>query len=270
MHRNITNSLIQTYGIDISKYDDLFLQKSLEKRMVDTGCGSLAEYCEFLEHSPGESASLVDAIQICYSEFFRNQLTFAVLERIILPSIVLKKKKTRSKEIRIWSAACAGGQEAYSLAMLLEELRKGEPDPFTYRIFATDQSEFQVIEAKKGHYTAAALNNVSLRRTAEWFNRKGDVYSVKPELKKHIDFSVFDLFNTELCCPPECIFGDFDLIFCANFLFYYKNEFQKRVLKKARSSLACDGYLVTGEAERDILMKRNFHEVYSQSAIFQA
>ena len=237
--------------------------------MAETCHVLIDEYCAFLEQSDRERTVFIDSLQISYSEFFRNPLTFAVLERIILPAIVLKKRNSARKEVRIWSVACAGGQEAYSLAILLEELRYGDTNEFSYRIFATDQSEAQVNEALKGVYISEALQNVSLKRAGEWFTREGDTYMVKPALKEHIEFSVFDLFNEQLCCPPASIFGDFDLIVCANFLFYYKNAYRNTLLKKADNSLTKGGYLMTGETERDIIIGHDYHEVYPQSALFK-
>jgi chemotaxis methyl-accepting protein methylase len=263
----ISNILMQFSNIDISIYDVSFLEKSVQKRMAETCSGSLAEYIALLEQNGGERTAFIDSLHISYSEFFRNPLTFAVLERIILPALVLKKKTSR-KEIRIWSAACAGGQEAYSLAILLEELKNGDMDQFSYRIFATDQSDAQVNEASKGHYASAALHNVSLKRAAEWFTRQGDIYIVKPELKENMEFSTFDLFNDSLSCPPASIFGGFDLVICANFLFYYKSEYRTNILKKAVNSLAEGGYLMTGETEREIVARNNLHELVPQAAIF--
>jgi chemotaxis protein methyltransferase CheR len=266
-HKHIADLLMQSNGIDVFKYDYSFLEKSLRKRMTVINCGSIEEYCAFIEQSNQEGTTFIESLRISYSEFFRNPLTFAILELIVLPGILLKKKNAKRKEIRIWSAACAGGEEAYSLAILLEELKNGDADKYTYRIFATDQSASQVNEAMQGRYAAAALSNLSLKRAGEWFTRQGDVYAIKPKLKEHIDFSTFDLFDEELSCPPTSIFGDFDLVLCANLLFYYKTEFRKCILEKAGNCLAADGYLVTGEVEREIVM-RNFREVFPQSAIF--
>ena len=93
--------------------------------------------------------------------------------------------------------------------------------------------------------------------------------SLRTEISvKDIDFSVFDLFSEQLSSPPASIFGDFNLVICANLLFYYKHEFRKIILEKVGSCLAKGGYLVTGETERDILLRYNYHEIFPQSAIF--
>jgi chemotaxis methyl-accepting protein methylase len=265
----VADTLLRLNGTDVSKYDDTFLKASLQKRLSDSGCETMEGYLAVLEHSDGERATFIDSLRINYTEFFRNPLTFAVLERMVLPGLVAAKKKCRGRELRIWSAACAGGPEAYSLAMLLEELRNGDSQRFKYRIFATDQATNQVHTAIKGHYATAALGNVSLKRLTAWFTRQGDIYAVSPELQKNIDFSTFDLFNQYLAAPPASIFGDFDIVVCANLLFYYKNEYRNILLDKIRNSLAQDGCLISGETEREILMRENFHELFPQSAVFK-
>ncbi|MFA7061247.1 MAG: CheR family methyltransferase [Pedobacter sp.] len=267
MNQHVADLLKRLHGMDMAKFDDSFLKSSLEKRMAETHCVSDKEYCALLERDQSECGTFADSLLISYSTFFRNPLTCAVLERIVLPTLVLKKKRAKSKELRLWSAACAGGEEAYTLAILLEELAAGNEN-FTYRIFATDQSDVQINKARKGEFAVAALENLSLKRAGEWFTRQGDLHTVRPELKKHIDFSTFDLFSDTLSCPSTSIFGDFDLVVCANLLFYYKDDYRKAILAKTGNCLADGGYLISGETERDIVMRSDYREMYSQAAIF--
>jgi chemotaxis methyl-accepting protein methylase len=152
---------------------------------------------------------------------------------------------------------------------LLEELKNGDSGKLDYCIFATDQNESQVNEARRGEYSAYALNNLSLKRVNRWFTSHGDTYIVSPELKVNIDFARFDLFSESLSSPPESIFGDFDLVLCANLLFYYKKEYREAILGKAGNCLAEGGLLVVGETEREILMNYGYCEVFPQSGIFR-
>ncbi len=269
IHIDTSDLLMRSLGIDVSRYDESFLDKSLRERLRETHCCSVEEYCSLLGQKTEEEMIFFESLHVGYSEFFRNPLTFAVLERLILPSLVMKMKSTNRKEIRMWSAACAAGQETYSLAILLEELKSNDTDKLDYRIFATDQDESRINEAIRGHYAAAALRNVSLKRAGEWFDAQGDTYTIKPGLKENIDFSVFNLLSEQLSCPPASIFGDFDLLVCANLLFYYKPEFRKLILEKIDGCLASGGYMVTGEAEREILLNYNYSEVFPLSAVFR-
>ena len=263
----IIELLLQLNVIDISKYDETFLNKSIQKRIEVSNCKSVQDYCLLLEKDNEERLKLVNSLHNSYSEFFRNPLTFSVLERIILPELISKMKNSKRKEIRIWSTACASGQEVYSLAMLLEECCNGQR--INYRIFATDKNPSQLSLAVKGHFLPSSLTFLSMKRLNQWFTQQAEVYTIKQELKEHIDFSVFDLFNDELGCPSSSIFGDFDLVVCANLLFYYKNQYREAILGKASKCLSINGYLITGETEREILMHHNYHEAYPQSAIFR-
>ncbi|MDA3837820.1 MAG: protein-glutamate O-methyltransferase CheR [Candidatus Delongbacteria bacterium] len=268
--KQIINDLFEENGkgINFSKYDESFLNKSIQKRMSANNCSSKEEYSEIIKQNPKEINQLYNSLMINHSKFFRNPLTFAVLERIVLPELLMHKKNSKQKEIRIWSAACAGGHEAYSLAILLEEMKSIMGENISYRIFASDQSETHINLARNGIYSIDSMNNISLQRLNQWFTKTGDKYTVNQALKERIEFSVFDLFNKTLSCPPVSIFGDFDLVFCANLLFYYNTESRKRILDKTTNCLASGGYLITGEAEREIIMTNGYKEVFDKSAIF--
>ena len=267
--KEITEMLFQSHGIDISKYDDDFIGKSILRRIQHNNCANEKDYISFFRESNIEGGLFLDSLFINYSEFFRNSLTFAVLENLILPGILLRNSNNKKKEIRIWSAACAAGQEAYSLAMVLNEHKSAEGKMINFRIFATDYSEAQVTQAQQGQFQPIALNNLNLKRMTQWFKKRGENYIVKPELKERIDFSVFDLSCENHSCPPNSIYGDFDIVLCANLLFYYNAEYRKKIMDKARHCLSKGGYVITGETEREIMLQYNFEEVYPQSCIFR-
>ncbi len=252
-----------------SRYNMAFYNRAILKRIDELKFESIEGYMEFFRKDDGEKDILNDSLRISYSEFFRNPLTCAVLERLLLPLVITKKTNARRNEMRIWSASCAGGQEPYTLAILLEEQRKKISSGLTYRIFATDIAADALAEAKNGLYEYSDVKNVSLTRLDEWFERRALQYEVKPVLKERIEFSEFDLFSENASCPPGSIFGDFDLVVCANVLFYYTKEYQDKILEKASLCLAPDGFLMTGETEREIVMNNGWAEVYPQSAIFK-
>jgi chemotaxis methyl-accepting protein methylase len=266
---HIISILKASHQIDISMYDSEFLSGTVNKRISQTGSTSADDYYKLLEHSITEPKQFVDSLQISYSEFFRNSLTYAALEHIILPALISKLKNSGRREIRIWSTSCANGQEAYSLAMLLEELKYGEKNKFKYRIFATDRSQSNIKTAKIGKYTAELLKNIQLKRLNKWFTNNNELYSVDAGLKENIFFSEFDLLDEGSITPESSIYGDFDLVYCANLLFYYNNEVKQKILRKVSHCLSKDGYLVTGETEREILLKQKYIEIVFQSSIFQ-
>ena len=163
----MTELLFQRYGMDISMYDDDFIEKSISRRMQQNNYQTEEEYLSFFLENEKEGSLFLDSLFVSYSEFFRNSLTYAVLENIVLPAILLKNSKNKNKEIRIWSAACAAGQETYSLAMLMNEQKSAEGKMINFRIFATDYSETQVKLAQQGQFQLVALSNLNLKRVTQ-------------------------------------------------------------------------------------------------------
>jgi chemotaxis protein methyltransferase CheR len=266
-NQRICELMWKNEGVDISKFKSSFLKSSIQKRMRETQSDRSENYESLFENNSEEKQQLLESLQISYSEFFRNPLTFAVLDKIIIPSLYSKKDKQNLHEVRIWSAACAGGQETYSLSILLNEFNTRIK--LDYRIFATDQSEVEIAKAKAGVYSLLAMNQLKLKTIDDWFVKQDDLYHARQELKRNIDFSCFDLLDEQHSCPPASIFGNFDIIFCANVLFYYKEEHSKKIIAKLRHCLAENGLLITGEVERDLILSQQFEEVYPQSAIFR-
>ncbi len=265
----IVKTMSVIHGKNISRYDESFLLKSLEKRMAETSTPTIADYCRDLSKEQGEADELFRTLNITYSEFFRNQLTFAVLEQRVLPRLIDEKQESGSVEIRIWSAGCAAGQETYSVACLLDELLFARKTSLSYRIFATDISEKCLAYARRGVYDAAAVQNVRLKHLQSCFELHNGVYSVDRRIKDLIEFSFYDLLDERSSSPPGSIYGDFDLVFCSNLLFYYTPTIQQFILSKVSHSLSNGGYFVTGEAERGIVEATNLGEISPMSAVYQ-
>lgn len=267
--KQISEFIQQTKGIDLSGFDSVFLNKTIQRRITETECESEEDYYRLLEFDSEEAGTLQRLLQINYSEFFRNPLTFAVLEKIVLPAMALAKAKSQRDEIRIWSAACGSGQEVYSLSMLLNELSVGRSGWLNFRFFATDIAESALTEARDGIYAASRLSRLNAGRIKAWFTKSGNSYIIDPRLRERVDFSVFNLLNEKHMSPPASIYGEFDIILCANVLFYFNPDARTTIIEKINHSLTEGGYLITGETERDIFIKNNFREVFPHSAIFQ-
>jgi len=267
VNQKIIDLINMLTATDLSMYEQVFFEQSIQNRIQATNSLSYTGYYELLEKNVEERHVFLSSFQINYSEFFRNELSFSVLDKVILPEIILNFNGNYNNEIRVWCAACADGQEAYSIAMLIEEHLKNKP--FKYRIFATDQSETCINTAQKGIYHTSKMGQLSLNKMNKWFEKNEEVYVVKKDLKKSIVFSVFDLFNKQYSSPPESIFGNFDIVICANLLFYYKPEFRYLILKKTTDTITKNGFFVTSEIEREMLLAFKYKEVIQKSAIFQ-
>lgn len=255
--------------MDHSSFDQKFFQQTVQKRIVACRLDNFDAYLELLDQQPSEVTFFYNTLYVNYTEFFRNPLTFALFESVIFPDMIKRQAKKKTGELRIWSAACADGREAYSIAMLLEELKQKAGTDFKYRIFATDIAQPSIELAKSGVYPEPALGNLSYWRVKRWFSHSGDQFAIKSELKYNIDFSVFDLFDEELNCPAASIYGDFDLVFCANLLFYYNQKVQSSIIEKMLKCIKESGFLVTSESERAALVKFGLIEAFPYSAIFR-
>lgn len=255
VHLNeIIRTMDRVHGLDISGYEPSFLVRTIERRLHETGCDSAASYlAERLLGNLPEAEAFDRSLRVGYSVFFREPLTFALLESQVLPDLLERGRKTGRAGLRVWSAGCAGGQEAWSVAILLDELVASANRTTAWRIFATDLSEPDLSLARAGVYPAAALGNVRLRHIDACFTRQGDCHSVATRLREHVEFAVYDLLDTGTACPPMSIFGDFDLVLCCNVLIYYRPPQRRRIVEKLLGCLAPGGYLVTGEAERRLV-----------------
>lgn len=263
----IIRVMSQTHGREISMYDESFLVKSVEKRRLESGADTLASYQCFLEKNNLESDSLFNSLNITYSDFFRNPLTFALLEQWVLPALISSKS---GAEIRVWSAGCSSGQEAYSVAMLLSNMNTLDGEPVRFRILATDISQSALEAAREGVYSKDAVRNLRLRDLENYFKREGDTYTIVSRLKKSIEFYSYDLLDRHSNYPPESIYGNFDIVLCSNLLFYYKPDIQHFILQKVQQALSPEGYLVTGEAERAFVEQTgNLKRVVPPAAVFQ-
>jgi chemotaxis protein methyltransferase CheR len=261
--------LKEQYALDISMYDHSFLEKTIQSRMSLSSCQNADSYLDYLARVSDESRQLVKQLRNSYSEFFRNPLTFSVLEQVVLPRIFDEKRKNPSGEIRIWSAGCASGQESYSLAILLDDFINSHFPGFSYRIFATDNSVLELESARKGVYTFNSVKNIRLGYAEKYFNRSEDNFHLNQIVKDQVDFTVYDLLDKESSSPPASIYGDFDLIMCSNVLFYYQPDYQQVILRKIYRSLKPGGFFITGEAEIQIVSSyKGFRPFLLPAAIF--
>jgi chemotaxis protein methyltransferase CheR len=273
----VAEFLYQNNGINTNVYDEVFFKNCIQNRMSKTSLHDIKGYCNYLKSSNEESALLVASLNNTFSEFFRNTLTFAYLEQIVLPVLIERKKKEKHKEIRIWSAACASGQEPYSIAILIDELIRVQKANLSCHIFATDINPSELTIAKNGNYPVTSLGKVSTNRLNNYFKRvdhaanqyQAENYVIVPDLGQYLDFSVFDLTSEEVSCPESSIYGNFDLVFCCNVLFYYKPDIRKHILSKIGNCLNSNALLITGEAEREIVKENNYREEYFSSGIFR-
>ncbi|HLZ21514.1 MAG TPA: chemotaxis protein CheB [Ktedonobacterales bacterium] len=227
--------------IDFSHYKRPTILRRLQRRMITTGMRQLADYADYLTQHPEEYPKLVGSFLINVTEFFRDASLFAALRERVLPELIAHAR-TRNNLLRIWSAGCATGEEAYSLAILVAEALGDELEQFTIQIFATDLDEDAVAFARRGIYPAAALGGIPEDVRSRAFTPLDGSFEVVPRVRGLVIFGQHDL-------GQRAPFPHIDLVLCRNVLIYFAPELQRRALQLFAFALREAGYLVLGKAE---------------------
>ena len=228
-------------GMDFSHYKRPTILRRLQRRMVSIGTRQLADYAAYLAQHPEEGAHLVASFLINVTEFFRDPAFYAALRERVLPELIAYARK-QGNVLRIWSAGCATGEEAYSVAILVAEALGDELSQFAVQIFATDLDEDALAFARRGIYPAAALASVPEDLRARAFTLLDGSYEIAPRLRALVTFGQHDL-------GQRAPFPRIDLVLCRNVLIYFTLELQRRALQLFAFALREGGYLALGKAE---------------------
>jgi len=242
--RNLRNLLEQVRarsGIDFTNYRQPTILRRLQRRMADTGRDKLADYVRYVQRHPDEYQRLVNSFLIKVTDFFRDTDLFDYLRAHIFPELIEEVGKEEN-ELRIWSAGCATGEEAYSLAILLAELLGDEMDHLRVRVFATDLDNDAVGFARRGIYPPSALKNLSAELLNRYFLPLDGGYEIKKPVRSMVVFGQHDL-------GQRAPFPRIDLALCRNVLIYFTPELQRRALQLFAFSLRPGGRLVLGKSE---------------------
>ncbi len=183
----------------------------------------------------------VDAMTINETSFFRDSRPFDQFRRQLLPELV--ERRARVRRLRLWSAAASTGQEAYSLAMCIEQYAD-RLRGWQIEILASDISASAIARAKEGAYSQFEVQRgVPAPLLVRFFTQNGKQWQVKPELKKYVRF-----FEHNLLSPPSFA-GSVDVVFLRNVLIYMDEATRRKIVRHILSRLAPDGYLVVGSTE---------------------
>ncbi len=227
------------------------------------GATSYAQYAGILDTDEKEYDRLVDALTINVSKFFRNPETFACIAAKVVPDLWA----VASPLIRIWSAGCATGEEAYSLAVLCREYASANGDQATLdrlRIIGSDIDRESVAVASRGRYAAAAFSDTSPAVREKYFPLENGLYSVSPEIRNLVTFERRDLLDGD---EPS---GRLQMIVCRNVIIYFTRETQERLFDRFHDLLLPGGFLVLGKVETLLGKSRDmFAPVSSRERIFR-
>ncbi|HEX2661176.1 MAG TPA: chemotaxis protein CheB, partial [Polyangia bacterium] len=243
--------LEEQFGIDFTHYKPSTITRRIERRLALAQSPNIEEYVERLTNDRNELDVLYRDLLIGVTRFFRDEDAFAMLERQVLPELLAQEPQ--NEPVRIWVAGCATGEEAYSLAIALQDLMlvSGERQ---VKIFATDVHRGSIERATRALYEADALANVSKERLARYFLRIGDAYQVVPDVRKMIVFAQHNVMK-------DAPFTRVNLITCRNLLIYLQPAAQQKVLSLFHFALKRGGQLFLGPSETIGPMGREFQVV---------
>jgi len=256
------------YKIPIDYLDENFVQNVIRNHIKKMSFPTENEYFIYALSFKNEMDNFVSDLNIRYSTFFRDEIISAVIKKHLFPCII--QKKEGKKTLRIWTAGSAGGQEAYSLGMILDDIFRSQNMEARYEIFASDWSNEEIEKAQKGCFTEEQLGNIRFSDIKTYFSFHHGKYYIIDKIKNHIHFLNYDLLDSTTYGPKECVYVDFDLVFCMNVLYYYKESVQIQILKKLSKSIKLDGYLILDEIEKDVMKKIDgYVQVYPKIAVYQ-
>lgn len=236
-------------GLDLSDYRRTTLERRLAARMANLRLKDPGEYLPRLRSDPSECDRLIETIEIKVSSFFRDPLIFEFLDHRVLPQIMERHRRDHTRQIRVWTAGCAAGEEAYSVAILLAQALEDEDFPWLPYICATDISSEALEAAQTGRYRRESLETTQLGILDRCFRPTAKGFEVIPEIRRMVHFSRDDLTSRHSFAPADSVFGSFDLVLCRNVLIYFFLDLQQMVLEKLYRVLNPGGVLVLGLSE---------------------
>ena len=227
-------------NLDFTQYRLANIQRRVEKRMLVNRSTSNEAYLELVRSDVSERQTLAQSFLIGVTRFFRDEAAFKVLEEQIIPDLF--SNANGGQPIRIWIPACSTGEEAYSVAMLLEEYRRKHDIELDFKLLASDIDKEATKAANRGYYSGAITADVPEHLLQRYFTPELGGYRIANSLRDRILFAVQNLIHD----PP---FIKIDLIVCRNFLIYVNVEAQARVLSTFHFSLNPTGFLFLGPSE---------------------
>ncbi|MBU4261692.1 MAG: PAS domain-containing protein [Proteobacteria bacterium] len=227
-------------GHDFSLYKKNTILRRLERRMHVHLIDEVKDYVTYLQKSEVEIDILFKELLIGVTNFFRDQQAFEALREKILPELL--KDKSEGDTLRVWVAGCSSGEEAYSVAILLQEVLEDQGRRLNVQIFGTDIDEDAVAAARAGIYPASIIADVSPARLKRWFSKEDNHYRIKKSIREMVVFAVQSIIKN----PP---FTKLDLLCCRNLLIYLGPELQKRLIPLFHYSLKPAGILFLGTSE---------------------
>jgi two-component system CheB/CheR fusion protein len=247
-------------GFDFTGYKRSTLERRINRRVAVVGLTSFAEYRDYLELEPEEFSQLFDSMLINVTSFFRDPLAWQALQERVIPELL--SAKGVKAPIRVWSAGCATGEEAYTLAMVLAEAIGAEQFRERVKIYATDLDEDALHQARAGTYEASALADIPEQLVDTYFEPAGTKRAFRRDLRRQVIFGRNDLTH-------DAPISRVDLLAARNTLMYFNAETQTSIVRRFHFALSHPGYLFLGKAEMLLNHSDRFQPVDLRKRLFR-
>ncbi|WP_317920147.1 CheR family methyltransferase [Cupriavidus sp. TA19] len=259
--REIMVTLRSRTSHDFRHYKRATVLRRIERRLQVNGLTDLQQYRDYLHLHPDETPALLQDMLISVTNFFRDTDAFEALRAEVLTPLF--QNRAGHDPVRVWAPGCATGEEAYSLAMLLQEASSQTPQPLPFQVFATDIDERAVAIARNGMYPESIVADVEPARVRRFFNKDGAHFRVRKELRERVLFALHNVLSD----PP---FARLDLICCRNLLIYLDRDAQADILRTFHFALRPGGYLFLGSSEAAESASNLFSVVDKKSRLYRA
>lgn len=229
-------------GFNCEYYKDSHFKRRIDVRLRASGAKNYGEYVRLLKDNPGELDILMDTLTVNVTNFFRNTEVYDIVEKEVLPAVIKAKSTTPLRSIKIWSAGCSIGVEAYSIAMLLHHILGDNIKKYNITITGTDIDKASLQQAQQGVYGEVEMKDVRPAFLKKYFVQQGNHYQVIDEIRKMAHFKSHDMIS-----GPKM--KGFDIIFCRNVTIYFEKELQEKLYMDFYEGLNDNGFFVMGKTE---------------------
>jgi len=247
-------------GHNFSHYKRSTVLRRITRRMQMNQIDSLQQYLGLLKNRKAEVNALFSDLLIRVTNFFRDPEAFQELNKEIIPQLFANRNG--NELIRVWVAGCATGEEAYSIAILLDEYRSTLNNAPDFQIFASDIDENAINLARSGLYPESITSDISAKHLKRYFTQETNGYRIKTDLRERVLFAVHNLLKD----PP---FSNLDLISCRNLLIYLDRKMQELVFNLFHFAINPDGYLFLGLSETSDVANNLFQAINKKLSLYQ-
>jgi two-component system, chemotaxis family, CheB/CheR fusion protein len=247
-------------GFDFTGYKRASLERRFRRRMETVGCTAYGDYLDYLEVHPDEYAQLFDTLLINVTEFFRDPPAWEHLRNDLLPELLADKSDDEA--VRVWSAGCASGEEAYSVAIVLAELLGDEGYRERVKIYATDVDEDALSTARAATYSRKDMGAISDEVRERYFEHAEQRFAFRKDLRRNVIFGRNNLVQ-------DAPISRLDVLICRNTLMYFNVETQSRVLRHFHFALRDHGLLMLGKSEMMVAHRDLFEPTDLKRRVFR-